>query len=137
MSKLADYSFIVMAQMARQPQTLWSVTALAEATTLPVPTVAKLMKRLAQNALVRAQRGAMGGYVLAYAPHAVSLAVILEAIDGPISLTACANSNERCHCAASWCAVRQNWGPINQTIRQYLNELYLADLAFERRMGEA
>ncbi|HAX91207.1 MAG TPA: SUF system Fe-S cluster assembly regulator, partial [Rhodospirillaceae bacterium] len=95
MSKLADYAFILLSQMSLRENEMWSATALSLETQLPLPTVAKLMKLLARSSIVIAQRGAAGGYQLARAAKTISIAQIIEAVDGPIGLTECAGAAKK------------------------------------------
>lgn len=131
MSKLADYAFIILTQMMTAPEANWSASALATATTLPLPTVAKLMKLLAKGEIVLAHRGASGGYRLAGAAQDVSIVTVIEAVDGPIGLTECAGKakgNEKCDCAIGLsCPVRERWSRVNRAIMEALEHVKLAD----------
>jgi FeS assembly SUF system regulator len=132
MSKLADYAFVILAQMTQRPEENWSASNLANETTLPLPTVAKLMKLLARSGIVVAQRGASGGYRLAHPVPEISITNIIEAVDGPIALTECAGKvkGQGCGCAVqSDCPVRDSWDRINSAVRSALNTVYLSDLA--------
>lgn len=141
MSRLADYAFVILAKMASIPEKNWSAPALAQATTLPLPTVAKLMKVLARGAFVAAQRGTSGGYRLAQAAEAISVVSVLEAVDGPVCLTLCANSahNEapktRVCVARKECLVCGNWGKINASVRAALGAVHVSDLVSTRKEG--
>lgn len=135
MSKLADYAFIILTQMSCGEQGTWSASSLAAETTLPLPTVAKLMKLLARGGIVVPQRGAMGGYSLSRKAKEISIAQIIESVDGPIGLTECAGKakgKETCDCAVhSACPVKESWGRVNNAIRTALESVYLSDLAPE------
>jgi len=132
MSKLADYAFIILARMSAEKTHTWSAACLSNATTLPLPTVAKLMKLLAKGGIVIPQRGAAGGYVLSRLPAEISIADIIEAVDGPISLTECAGvalGKTECDCAVAVCPIKENWGRVNTAIRRSLEIVFLSDLA--------
>ena len=131
MSKLADYAFIILTQMSRESGQTWSASSLSQGTTLPLPTVAKLMKLLARSGIVAAQRGAAGGYHLAREAQTISIADIIEAVDGPISLTECAGKalgKTVCDCAVTSCPTKESWGRVNQAIRTSLEIVFLSDL---------
>lgn len=131
MSKLADYAFVILSHMASKEACTWSASLLSQQTSLPLPTVAKLMKLLAKASVVTAQRGAMGGYCLAYKAQEMTIAMIIEAVDGPISLTECAGEakGSPCGCAVQGdCPVRESWGRVNRAIRASLEKVYLSDL---------
>jgi len=132
MSKLADYAFIILTQMSADIHRTWSATNLSNETTLPLPTVAKLMKLLAKSAIVTAQRGATGGYLLSRPAFEISIVDIIEAVDGPISLTECAGKaagKTVCDCAVSHCPIKEGWSHVNSAIRRSLKIVYLSDLA--------
>lgn len=128
LTNLADYAVVLMAAAARAPEQRLSAAHAAEATAIPAPTAAKLMGTLARGGLLVASRGVAGGFVLARAPEKISVADIVEAVDGPIALTACV-SGEAHDCAIEGvCGVRGHWGPINVAVRAALQQVTLADL---------
>ena len=133
MSKLADYAFIILTQMSLRGEQKWSASTLATETTLPLPTVAKLMKLLAKNGIVLAHRGAAGGYSLSRKAKDISIAQIIEAVDGPIGLTECsgaAKGKTVCDCAVQTaCPVREKWWRVNRALRGALEDVTLSDLA--------
>lgn len=131
LSKLADYAFVILAHMTRESEDNWSASTLAQVTTLPLPTVAKLMKLLARGGLVKAFRGAAGGYKLALPASEVSITAIIETVDGPIKLTECAEQavGKDCSCAVkNDCPVRESWGRLNAAVRSSLCDIYLSDI---------
>lgn len=128
LSKLADYSFILLTQMVSGNDKSWSAAELAENTSLPQPTVAKIMKLLAKSDIVSAQRGASGGYRLAKAPEATTVADVIEAVDGPIALTGCVNNKEPDCAAHSFCCMRGGWDKVNRATRDALATVSLDDL---------
>jgi len=64
-SKMTDYATVLLAELARAPQTQQSAATLAERTQIAVPTVSKALKALQRAGLVRSTRGLHGGYTLA------------------------------------------------------------------------
>lgn len=117
-----------MAAAAREPAVKLSAAQVAELTAIPPPTVAKLMGTLARAGLLTASRGVAGGFTLSRAPAAISVAEVVEAVDGPIALTSCAG-NDVTDCAMEGlCAIRGHWPPINQAVRGALAAVSLADL---------
>ena len=128
LTNLADYAVVVMTAAARCPDTRLSAAAVADVTGIPSPTVAKLMGTLARGGLLTASRGVAGGFTLAAAPGSISIAAIIEAVDGPIALTNCL-AGETHDCAIEGhCGVRGHWGPINRAVRDALAAVTLADL---------
>lgn len=124
-SRLADYASVVMARLARHPGDVLSAMQVAEDTRLELPTVSKLLKQLAHAGLVESFRGASGGYRLARAPREITLADIVEALDGPIGMTDC--------CAAgcdreSHCDVSHGWRSVGGAVNAALRAVNLADM---------
>lgn len=128
LTNLADYAVVVMTTAARTPDQRLSAARVAELTTIPSPTVAKLMGTLARADLLCASRGVAGGFSLARPAAEISIAAIVEAVDGPIALTNC-QSVDKHECAIEGhCSVRGHWAPINQAVRAALAAVTLADL---------
>lgn len=128
MSKLADYGTVVMAQMAREPARLQSAAEIAAETRLPVPTVSKVLKLLANRDLVVAQRGKRGGYRLSRRPAQISVAEIIDAVDGPFGLTECGARPGLC-AQEPFCALRGNWRRVSQAVRRALEAITLDEMA--------
>jgi len=128
-SKLADYATVVMSLVARRPQGPHSAAKIAARLGMGQPTVSKILKLLAQGGLVVAQRGVNGGYVLARAPERISLAEIIDAIEGiPLGLTECSSTPGLCEQEAG-CVMRSNWQRISLAVRRALEGVTLADMA--------
>lgn len=127
-SKLTDYAVVILSKLAETPDALASAAQLAEATRLPEPTVAKILKLLAAGGLVQSFRGAQGGYKIAALPAEISMGAIIVAIDGPVSLTACVEgSGENCNYAPC-CPVNGRWTKVNDAVRSALENIFLADM---------
>ncbi len=126
-SKLTDYATVVMACLAEAGERVTSAQALAERARLEAPTVSKLLKLLAQGGLVISTRGINGGYRLARAPAAISVAEIVTIMEGPIGMTECAAHVGSCE-LEPFCGARVNWQRINRVIVEALQSLSLADM---------
>lgn len=128
LSKLADYGVVIIATLALRNEPLMNAARLAQLTTLPGPTVAKLLKRMAKVGMVSAVRGAAGGYRLAKPASAISVNELIEAVDGPISITSCAQHiKSPCEHAGS-CPVFGRWAPLNAKVREASSEVTLDQL---------
>lgn len=126
-SKLTDYGTVVLAHLAGDPAAVCSAADVAAATGIGVPTVSKLLKSLARAGLVNSTRGANGGYKLARAPRDISAADVIDALEGPVSITECSASDSSCD-YESVCNVGSSWQRINVAIRRALEEVSLIDL---------
>jgi FeS assembly SUF system regulator len=130
LTSLSDYAVVLLAAAARYPAgARLSATLLAAETGIPLPTAQKLTGRLAAAGLLSTARGAGGGFRLARAAQAISLADIVEAVEGPIALTNCVD-NTRHDCALeSACAVRPHMGVVNGAVRGALQAVSLEQLS--------
>lgn len=130
LSNLADYAVVTMSAAARHcGGARTSAGELAAETGLPAPTVAKVVSKLTAAGLLRSVRGAHGGLQLARPAAAITLADIVEAVEGPIALAACIEGDD---CAAHHdCRVRPHWPLVNETLRGALAGVSLTRLAQE------
>ncbi|WP_136162298.1 RrF2 family transcriptional regulator [Sphingomonas flavalba] len=130
LSSFTDYSVVIMAAAARAPLgTRLSATMLAADTGIPLPTTQKLMGRLAAAGLFTSARGAGGGFALARPAQAISLADIIEAVEGPIALTTCLDSEGHDCALEPGCRVRPVIGSVNGAVKGALSGVTLATLA--------
>ncbi len=129
-SRLTDYAVVALSALAEISDE--SAAGLAARTNLPAATVAKILKQLTRAGLVTSARGAAGGYRLAKPLPMIDLAMVVEAIDGPIKLTQCIdhadNTSQPC-AAAGHCALHGKWNPVNDAIATALAGISLAQLA--------
>ena len=128
LGRLTDYAVTLLTQMVRGEAGNWSASDLAETTSLPLPTVSKILKQLAKSDIIQAQRGANGGYRLTHLPQSISVAAIVEAMDGPIALTECTESGDHNCSVEPICPMRGNWDKVNRAVRDALAAVSLADM---------
>ena len=126
-TKLTDYASVVLTVLASDPATVLSASELADRAGLEMPTVAKLLKPLAQAGLVEGFRGANGGYKLARDAADISLVEIVEAMEGPLGMTECSVHSGQCGIEHS-CGVRANWRRINDVVADALRGVSLAQM---------
>ncbi len=128
-SRLTDYAFIILTRLAEEGQgEIVSCSSLADQGPLPLPTVRKVCKKLAQEDLLVSHQGAHGGYELAHPPGEITVAQVIAAMEGPIALTVCSEGAGECEIEHA-CPVGDNWRVINGAIRRTLSNLTLADLS--------
>ncbi|MGK2285563.1 SUF system Fe-S cluster assembly regulator [Pedomonas sp. V897] len=128
LSNLADYAVVVMCQMALTDDARPSAASVAAATNVPLPTVAKLLGTLSRAGLLQSYRGIGGGFALARPAGEISVAEIVEAVDGPIALTHCTDPAPGQCAREGICSIKPHWQIINRTIRDALSTVSLADL---------
>jgi len=129
LNRITDYAVVVLTQMAREPDKLVTAPQLAQDSNVPLPTVAKLLKELTRGGVLASHRGVNGGYTLARAPDRVSMLSVIDALEGPVSLTACVDGAEGDCDVERLCPVRGNWDRVNGAIHQALQSVSLADMA--------
>ena len=144
LSSMADYAVVIMAAAARHCGSAAlaanrdsgagriSAGQLASETGLPGPTVQKLVSKLSAAGLLRSSRGVGGGLKLARPAAAITLADIVEAVEGPIAMTACVDHGGGQECTLEdACLLRPHWPGVNQALRGALAQVRLTQLAQE------
>jgi FeS assembly SUF system regulator len=129
LSKLADYGIVIMTHLARPGGAQASAQEIAQATRIPQPMASKILKALARGGLLRSHRGVKGGYELARSAGVITVADIIESLDGPIAVTDCVDGAPGDCVIESMCPARTNWERINTAIREALGEVTLAEMA--------
>jgi FeS assembly SUF system regulator len=133
LTSLADYAVVMMAAAARHREgTRLSATLLAGETGVPLPTAQKLMGRLAAAGLLTSARGTGGGFRLAREADGISLADIIEAVEGPIAMTVCVDEARNGCALDGHCQVKPHLSVVNGAVRGALQGVSLASLAEAR-----
>jgi FeS assembly SUF system regulator len=128
LNKLTDYGIMLMTYVARSPQTsLHTAKELAASTKLHPATVGKIVRELVDRKLLISHRGVKGGYSLARAAEKISVADIIEVLEGPVGFTECYSTPGCCELEPS-CTVRSNSQVISRALRRTLEEIRLSDL---------
>lgn len=133
LSSLADYAVVMMSAAARHcGQSRINAAVLADETGIPLPTVHKLVSKLGAAGLLRSVRGAGGGFKLARPAAAVTLADIIEAVEGPIAMTACVEAGKHDCGMEGACRVQPHWPVVNNAVRGALANINLTSLVGAR-----
>jgi Rrf2 family protein len=131
LSKKADYALIAMKHLAtRADAASASAREIAEQYDIPIELMAKVLQRLARRGLLTSHQGTRGGYRLSRPSHAISVADVIQAIDGPLTVTACSTDAENCGQFAK-CSVRDPLWRIKDRILSALSTCSLAEVASE------
>lgn len=135
LSNLADYAVVLMSAATRHcgaallAEGKLNAAKLSQETGVPLPTAKKLISKLTTAGLIESTRGIGGGIRLARPPSSISLADIVEAVEGPLAITSCViDGNHDCKLETG-CTVKPHWGIVNNTIRQALDDVSLASLS--------
>ncbi len=124
-----DYGIILMSALAQADEASLSAALLARRCRLPVPMVGKTLKALAQAGLLISQRGAHGGYALARHPAEITVAEVVEALEGPIAITECSSAEPSGCVFLEHCQVNSHWNRINEIIRSTLGAISLKQMS--------
>ena len=139
LTHLADYAVVILtAAAARRGDERLSASALSAETGVPLPTAQKVLGKLAAAGLLHTSRGVGGGVAFARAPRTITLADIIEAVEGPIAMTQCSGSDEASDCALdSRCRLKPHMNLVSRTVRDALAGVTLEQLALGARMEDA
>jgi len=131
LSKKADYALMAMKHLAlRGDRGSSSAREIAEAYGIPIELMAKVLQRLVQRGLLASHQGTRGGYHLARLPGQMSVADVIQAIDGPVTVTACSTDDGQCDQFAK-CNVRDPLWKVRERILQALGATTIAELAVD------
>ena len=129
-TRQTDYGIVIMSLFSgKDPENVLSARDMARETNLPLPTVSKILKSLTRGGLLDSTRGVKGGYSLARASDAISVANIIEAIEGPIALTDCLDQSNRDCMIADSCPCKSNWARINDAVKAALETIPLQQMS--------
>jgi len=133
-SKKADYALIAMKHLALRGEGgrpgSSSAREIAGLYDVPIELLAKVLQRLVSRGLLASQQGTRGGYQLARNPARISVADVIQAIDGPVVVTACSSDEGNCE-QFEKCNVRDPLWRVRERILSALGECTIAELAAE------
>ena len=137
LSKKADYALIAMKHLALNagaPST--SAREIAEQYDIPIELLAKVLQRLVRTGLLASTQGTRGGYTLSRPPKSISVADVIQAIDGPFTVTACSTEKHDCE-QYSKCSVRDPLWQIRERIVATLGTVTLSEMAADQDVATA
>jgi Rrf2 family protein len=131
LSKKADYALIAMKHLALQgDRGSSSAREIAEQYDIPIELMAKVLQRLVRRGLLTSHQGTHGGYQLMRQPARISVADVIQAIDGPVTVTACSTHQDSCEQYAK-CNVRDPLWRVRERILTALGECTIAELTVD------
>ena len=128
LSKKADYALMAVKHLAVTASPSTSAREIAEQYDIPVELMAKVLQRLVRGGLLISTQGTRGGYTLGRPPAAMSVADVIQAIDGPFSITACTTDKHDCD-QYTKCSIRDPLWQIKERITATLDRVTIAELA--------
>lgn len=128
LSKKSDYALIAMRHLAQQEDgASCSAREIAEAYAVPLELLAKVLQQLVRQRLLVSVQGTRGGYKLGRPATLVSVADVIQAIDGPLTVTACSPDNHTCEQFGT-CGIRDPLWRIKERIVQTLATVTVAEM---------
>ena len=126
-SSACDYAIRAATHLSEQPDALVQLKDIARHEHIPAPFVGKILQALVRADILRSVRGPYGGYGLARPPQAITLFMIVAAIDGTKQLESCAVGLGPCS-NDTLCPLHDAFAPVRASIRAYLERTTLADM---------
>jgi len=146
LTRRVDYALVALAGLAEHADRGGdpvSARELAAAYDLPLQMLVKILKDLQRHGLIDSVRGARGGYVLRHRPAWVTLTSVIEAMEGPVSLTPCcddaaeptdatshgepAGCESGCRLTAR-CPIMARVRQLNERVQSFFDQVTLRDL---------
>jgi Rrf2 family protein len=137
LSKKADYALMAMKHLAQKsgaPTTC--AREIAEQYDIPIELMAKVLQRLVRTGLLVSTQGTRGGYTLSRPSEAISVADVIQAIDGPFTVTACSTEKNDCEQYGK-CSIRDPLWQIRERIVAALGTVTIAEMAAEHLAAAA
>ena len=134
LSKKADYALIAMKHLARKCGRSTSAREIAEEYSIPIELMAKVLQRLVRTGLLASTQGTHGGYTLGRPASSISVADVIQAIDGPVTVTACSTEKNSCE-QFTKCSIRDPLWQIRERIVAALGTVSVAEMAADPEPG--
>tara|TARA_Y100001970_G_scaffold139575_1_gene171774 strand:+ start:552 stop:989 length:438 start_codon:yes stop_codon:yes gene_type:complete len=132
---MTDYAVLILANLALHDNKLLTAKEIASETHISLPTTQKILKKLNRKNLVISKQGASGGYSLDPETKKLSVATLLEKLDGDLSITQCSSNHDQCE-VEDFCNIGNAWQMINQRVQWALNDITLGDLIHPTRIEQ-
>jgi Rrf2 family protein len=137
LSKKADYALMAVRHLALQVEpTSTSAREIAEQYDIPIELMAKVLQRLVRAGLLISTQGTRGGYTLSRPSSVISVADVIQAIDGPFTVTACTTEKHDCEQYGK-CSIRDPLWQIRERIAETLGMVSMAEMAASNETAPA
>ena len=135
LSKKADYALMALQYMASvqfgelTKARVVNTKEIAEEHNIPVELLAKVLQALAKQEIVESHNGPKGGYLLGREPRDITIAKVLEAIEGPLGIADCYHENDHNPCEQlERCNIRTPLLKVQESIYQLLTNMTIEDM---------
>jgi len=125
-----EYALRALCYLAAQPpDRIVPRTEIETLQAIPVHFLSKILRRLVEAGILESTPGAHGGFRLAREPSSVSFRIVMEAVEGRLSLTECARRGDDACGFISVCTQRKVWFGAQQALTKYLDRVSIAEIA--------
>jgi Rrf2 family protein len=129
LSKQTDYALLALSYLMRAGDGRAANTKeIAEQYDIPVELLAKILQRLARAKLIASTPGPTGGYRLARPAQSISVASVIETVDGRPALAQCLRTDHNSCDQQRKCTIKKPLERINAKIFQMLDLISLAEI---------
>jgi Rrf2 family protein len=138
LSKKSDYALMAVRHLALRGDRGASASAreMSEAYDIPLELLAKVLQRLVRTKVLVSVQGTRGGYRLGRPATTISVADVIQAVDGPVTVTACSANDHACD-QYSKCSIRDPLWKIKGRILEMLSTVTVAEMARESEVTPA
>lgn len=134
LSKKVDYGLMSLMHLAQHPErSSWSAREIAENYDIPLELLSKILQKLVQKGLLVSHPGTHGGYSLSRPPHRISAAEVIEAIEGPWSLTSCVSDDGLCG-QFEKCNLKSPLQRLNDLVIQTFRDLSIEQMSQQQSL---
>tara|TARA_X000001036_G_C20505097_1_gene735538 strand:- start:116 stop:550 length:435 start_codon:yes stop_codon:yes gene_type:complete len=135
-TRLADYAVLIICSFDSYKGKIVSSQEIINKTGLQKATVNKVLAILVRKNLLEAHRGVKGGYTPFKRLEDISVKELIEAVEGPVSLTDCIDNNARNCNLFDACITKQAWSLVNSAIRDTLEGIKVKDISSAKRSNK-
>ena len=135
LSKKADYGLMALQHIASNQYgdvahaRVVNTKEIAEEYHIPVELLAKVLQTLSKSGIIESHNGPKGGYLLGKNPREITIAQVLESLEGPLGIMDCSHEKDGDACMQrEHCNIRTPLLKIQNSIYQLLNNMTLQDM---------
>ncbi len=130
LTRKTDYALVALADLARRSPKNASARQIAERLGIPLPMLTNILKELTRSGVLSSTRGPSGGYTLARSSDEITLAQVLDAVEGPSRLVLCCEEQtgiQNCDLEKN-CQTKAPMRKLHHMLQHFLSQVTLADI---------
>lgn len=135
-TRLADYAVLIICSFDTSKDKIVSSQEIINKTGLQKATVNKVLSILVRKKILEAHRGVNGGYKPFKKLEDISVKDLIEAVEGPVSLTDCIDNNARNCNLFDVCTTKHKWSVVNSAIRDTLESIKVKDISSTKKSNK-